>query len=366
MCKKFKPEKLFLYLSFVIFYIFISCISVFSQTDEAYGSLLNKIKAIVNENRDHMDIGISALFIEKNILLSVNGSKKFPLASVFKVGVMLETLREVDSGLLDLDRKFTVHEYDKCIGSGSFKYLSNGAKVSLRDCLYKMITVSDNTATDIIWNNLKPASVYNLMRSMGLKNTQIYIASRPSYLISLGVGSEFGNKSPRMIADLWRKKSMDQKLASIKKIMSEFKDLTIEKFQKIEDISEEKGNYNDDVLVAEATDNISSPDDFLLFFRQVYSGNILKPESRKIFFDALLKQKYNTRIPALLPENTKVYHKTGTISGVVNDSGIISVNREKNIILVVFIKNISKGFEDKAARKTAEISKILYDYYQKN
>ncbi len=74
----------------------------------------------------------------------------------------------------------------------------------------------------------------------------------------------------------------------------------------------------------------------------------------------LLQQKFNERIPANLPNEVKVAHKTGSITGVGHDSGIIYLPDGRKYILVLLSKNVKD--EEGVIKQQAEISRIIYDY----
>jgi beta-lactamase class A len=68
------------------------------------------------------------------------------------------------------------------------------------------------------------------------------------------------------------------------------------------------------------------------------------------------------RIPALLPEGTRVVHKTGTISGSTNDTGIVFLPGGGRVILTIFTKDAKAPAADRE-RMIAEIARFAYDYF---
>jgi beta-lactamase class A len=77
--------------------------------------------------------------------------------------------------------------------------------------------------------------------------------------------------------------------------------------------------------------------------------------------DILLDQKFNDKIPAKLPKKVKVAHKTGWITGVNHDAGIVILPDGRKYVLVLLSKELQ---DDKAAVKSmAKISKMIYDYF---
>lgn len=74
----------------------------------------------------------------------------------------------------------------------------------------------------------------------------------------------------------------------------------------------------------------------------------------------LLDQKFNDKIPAKLPKNVKVAHKTGWITGVNHDAGIVFLPDGRKYVLVLLSKELEN---DKAAVKSmAKVSRMIYDY----
>jgi beta-lactamase class A len=71
----------------------------------------------------------------------------------------------------------------------------------------------------------------------------------------------------------------------------------------------------------------------------------------------LLEQEFNAGIPAGLPKDVKVGHKTGTITGIHHDAGIVYA--AEPYVLVVMTRGMAD--EQKSDLLIAEISRIVYD-----
>jgi len=76
--------------------------------------------------------------------------------------------------------------------------------------------------------------------------------------------------------------------------------------------------------------------------------------------DILLDQKFNEIIPAKLPADVKVAHKTGSITGVQHDSGIVFLPNGKKYVLVLLSKDLKD--EDAGVNAMADVSEALYHY----
>jgi beta-lactamase class A len=79
--------------------------------------------------------------------------------------------------------------------------------------------------------------------------------------------------------------------------------------------------------------------------------------------DILLQQKFNEIIPAKLPEETEVAHKTGSITGVQHDSGIVYLPDGTSYVIVLLSKDLENANDGIAA--LAEVSALVYEYVVK-
>ena len=74
----------------------------------------------------------------------------------------------------------------------------------------------------------------------------------------------------------------------------------------------------------------------------------------------LLDQQFNSIIPAQLPKDVKVAHKTGSITGVHHDSGIVFLPDGRKYVLVILSKNLKNDLA--ATQAMASVSKLVYNY----
>ena len=87
----------------------------------------------------------------------------------------------------------------------------------------------------------------------------------------------------------------------------------------------------------------------------------------------LLQQTLNQRLPRFLPYGVPFAHKTGTLSGIRNDAGILYANEKNHIAITVFSRWDAEAVSgDKVAeweRMNAvdsafgHIGKAVYDHY---
>lgn len=98
-----------------------------------------------------------------------------PTASLIKVAVMAEAYRQAQEGRLDLSRTLTLREEDKVPGSGILTaHFSAGAQLSVRDAIRLMIVYSDNTATNLVIDQVGLPATTTTMEGWGLKHTKLH------------------------------------------------------------------------------------------------------------------------------------------------------------------------------------------------
>lgn len=89
------------------------------------------------------------------------------------------------------------------------------------------------------------------------------------------------------------------------------------------------------------------------------NGEIVDSTASQAMIKILLNQEFNEIIPARLPKEVKVAHKTGNITNVLHDSGIVFLPNGKKYVLVLS-KNLQK--EEQAKKAMAEVSEMIYKY----
>lgn len=327
--------------------------------------LENDIKYLVSQHSSRMRAGVAVYHLRSGERVSVDGDRPYPLASVFKLPILLELARQLQAGRqgLSLEQVVTLKETDRCIGSGTLQNQPPGTRVKLSRCVELMESISDNTATDVIFNRIGTDSVNKLLADQGLKNSDIPMTNRAAYLISLGMGSEWRGLSGRQIAQRWKQLDRAQRQKAIDKILAENRGLTLSRFQAAEDASAAQGAYADDVAVATTVDNLASPNDLAELCARLYRGELLDKRWTGYALGILAQCKYNNRLPRNLPEGTVVYHKTGTIAGVVNDAGIIRLEDGTGLVVVVLVRDVGRGSSDTASSLIAKIAALAYDAY---
>ncbi len=90
------------------------------------------------------------------------------------------------------------------------------------------------------------------------------------------------------------------------------------------------------------------------------AGTAVSPLADQTMREILLNQKFRDVIPALLPDHVRVAHKTGSITGVHHDSGIVYLPDGTYYILVLLSRNLADF--DKGTQMLAQTSRLIYDH----
>ena len=98
---------------------------------------------------------------------------RVPSASVIKLPIMLELMERVKADTMNLDAVHILSEAEKVGGDGVLKTYPDQSRVSYRELLRLMLTNSDNTATNIIINQLGRDAVNQRIRKLGLGQSQL-------------------------------------------------------------------------------------------------------------------------------------------------------------------------------------------------
>jgi beta-lactamase class A len=92
-------------------------------------------------------------------------------------------------------------------------------------------------------------------------------------------------------------------------------------------------------------------------------GKLLKPQSTALMLSIMDRCKTGkARLRAMLPPGTPIAHKTGTLNGLGNDAGVITLPDGRMFAITVFVM---KDYRGHAARDRimAEAARAAYDYF---
>ncbi len=104
--------------------------------------------------------------------LELNPTMIFPSASMIKVPIMYEIMRQTAAGMISLDQSLVVTS-DIWADGGILQELRPNITMTVRELVTLMIILSDNTATNMLIQLIGMDSVNNTMLALGLKSTML-------------------------------------------------------------------------------------------------------------------------------------------------------------------------------------------------
>jgi beta-lactamase class A len=255
-------------------------------------------------------IGVTAIHVESGRRISVRGSERFPMGSVYKVPIALAALRRIDTGTMSLRDEVTIEPKDFAPGHSPLRDDAHGKPITLtmRELLRHTVSMSDNTASDHL---------------MGLLGGPQAVSTR---MAELGVGGIHVNRTEKQMS---------------------------------KDLREPDGVER---YARDARDT-ATPDDMAALLTAIFHGRDgLSRESHDLLLHWMTVTPTGVRrIKSTLPDGATLAHKTGTMPGTTNDVGIITSPDGKNhIVIAIFTKRGTS--EANAEADIAAVARAAYGY----
>lgn len=136
-------------------------------------TLTRSIETLIREHAGRVAVVVKPA--GEAAILEIDSNAPFPTASLIKVPVMLEAYRQAERGDLNLDDRVVLREEDQVPGSGILTtHFSPGTEISIRDAIRLMIAFSDNTATNLVVDQIGLEATAKTMEELGLANTKLH------------------------------------------------------------------------------------------------------------------------------------------------------------------------------------------------
>lgn len=321
-----------------LFVLLLLCACVASaQTSDRLAPLQRELARLTASSSQVVGVGITHL--ESGQSLHVRGDERFPMASTYKVPIAFHILSLVDAGKLRVSQTVVLKQGDiyPSMGGPMDTHLSPGSAITVRDLLHMMLTVSDNNATDILLRVGGGAqAVTERLRSIGIEDIRV---DRPTWAaISNLVGrTDVSESQPIDTADY----------AAL---------LRAER-------TPEQERAQEDRFDADPRDT-ATPRAMAQLLTRLWQGDLLKPESRALLWEIMYDCRTGEqRLKGMLPSGTKVAHKTGTISGSVNDVGVIDLpDGAGHVVVAVYVRQSRLGYAEREAA-IAQVARAVHDYF---
>lgn len=128
----------------------------------------------------------------------------------------------------------------------------------------------------------------------------------------------------------------------------------------VEDGIELKRGVEDELAFEKRINNMVTADGLLRILVLLSEGKAFSPALSRRMMDILHGQEFNQGIPARLPKAARVAHKTGEISTVAHDAGVVYLPKRKPYVLVILTEWDPAG--SGRSRTIAAISHTIYEF----
>jgi beta-lactamase class A len=230
---------------------------------DALNGLAPKLARLANETPGM--VAISVVDLRRGYAISINGDMNLPAASTIKVPVMVEVMRQIALGKFSFERTVSLRDSDRDCGYGDLCDASWGSKYTVWQLLWSMITVSDNTAANMLIRLVGRQNINQTMQSLGL--TQTWLGD--------SIHSDGDIRQLR-----------------------------------------------------------TSANDMMRLLGMIAERRLINARADDAMLEILAGQRHNTMLPAWLPKNVTVAHKTGTLHDTLNDVGIVELDGSPYVICV--------------------------------
>lgn len=122
-------------------------------------------------------------------LLERDTAETAPLGSIFKLYVLLAVSTAVHEGSLSWDTVLTVSDANRSLPSGELQDESNGTEVTVREAATGMISISDNTATDMLLQEVGREAVEEAVSASGHHDPELmrpFMSTRELFQVGWG------------------------------------------------------------------------------------------------------------------------------------------------------------------------------------
>lgn len=286
---------------FIVGLLLLTNSVVYPQMD----MLRNNIEDLIKDKR--AIIGVAIISENGQDTLSVNGTERFPMQSVYKYHLALSVLELVEKEKIQLQDRIVIRKEDLLPYYSPLreKYPEGNVELSIDELIRYAVSESDNVACDLLFRLVGgPTVVNDFIHSHGINDISIVSTEEEMHK---NWDVQYQNWStPRAAAEL----------------LFKFKNKKI----------------------------LTSTYDYLW----------------KVMIETITGPK---RLKGLLPEGTEIAHKTGTgpenkegMTSATNDIGIVVLPNGKSYSIAVFV---SDSFETMETNEEiiAKISKAAYDYF---
>lgn len=267
-------------------------------------TLDTKLLPIIKAHQGQVAVAVKHL--KSGVAFEYRGSVPMPTASLIKFPVMVEAYRQAHEGRIKLQQPVTLKADDKVPGSGILTtHFSPGMSLPLRDAVQLMIAFSDNTATNLVIDQIGLPATSDLMRQMGFPNTRLHAkVYKPESSLAPDRSQQFGLGS-------------------------------------------------------------TTASDMLRLLELLHRRELVSPEASDAMLGHLFACEDHDKLAADLPEGVKLAHKTGSVGAIRTDAGLMFTSQGTIALCVLTSHNKDQRWVAENAGNVlcANIARAAYDFF---
>ncbi len=267
---------------------------------------MNQLETFISQFKNKT-IGVAVYDLQTQKEILINADEMMHPASTMKVPIMMEVFRQEYEGLLSLDEQLEIFN--------SFKSIADGSEFALE--------AADDSETTLYKRIGETESIRELTRLMIVRSS---------------------NLASNILLEKVDTARVD---AFIKELG--IADMAI--IRGLEDKKALRMNLNNSASARSST----------TMMRMIAEGKVVSQAVCDEMIQIMLGQEFNESIPALLPTDEKVAHKTGWSGDFFHDTGIVFPPNRKPYAISLFTNGFPEDKETEAHACMAQISKIIYD-----
>jgi beta-lactamase class A len=253
------------------------------------------------------EVAVAFRTLDGRTELFIDADKPFHAASTMKVPVMIELFRQAHAGTLSLDDPLPIRNEFHSIVDGSPYSLSEGddSDKEVYAALGKTMTLGQLCEAMITVSSNFAANL--LIERLGVQNIRSTV-------------TKLGADGMQVLRGVEDQKAFDKGM-----------------------------------------NNTTTARGLLVLFEKLGQGKAIGQTADNSMIEVLERQKFNDAIPAGLPTGTVVAHKTGSITRINHDAGVVYAKRP--YVLVLLVRGMQE--ENQSAELMARLSKAVYDSSQR-
>ena len=267
---------------------------------------MNQLETFISQFKNKT-IGVAVYDLQTQKEILINADEMMHPASTMKVPVMMEVFRQAYKGFLSLDEQLEIFN--------SFKSIADGSDFALE--------ATDDSETTLYKRIGETESIRELIRLMIVRSSNL-----ASNILLEKVG--------------------------IARVNAFIKELSIADMAVIRGLEDKKAlrlNLNNSASAHSSTS----------MMRMIAKGKVISRETCDEMIQIMLGQEFNESIPALLPTDVQVAHKTGWSGDFFHDTGIVFPRNRKPYAISLFTHGFPEDKETEAHACMAQVSRIIYE-----